>query len=729
MKVIKKNNTEEEFNVAKLISVLNRANNNLPKNKQISSEKIRDLVKIIVVKLTLEDKKITSSSIQSMTETVLIEHNLVELVKSYIIGCYENKLQYQMSVLDKSILDIISNQNTDVALENSNKNAMLNSTQRDYMAGEVSKSLTDRIYLTPSILKAEKKGAIHNHDKDYFVQSMTNCGLVNLKDMFEKGTNINGVQIETPKSLQTVATVASQIALNISSNQFGGQTMNLAHWVPYVDISRKKIKNRLLEEFKEIEIEVSDEKLNKLVEKELKKEIEASVQTFNYQINSMTGASGQSPFITLSLYLNDYKDSPKEKADLALLIEEFLKQRIKGIKNKAGHYVTQTFPKLIYVLEDDNVYKGQEYYWLTELAAECTAKRMVPDYISEKVMLEKKKNSKGESTVVIPMGCRSMLSVLENEPERTWGRFNLGVVTLNLPYIALESKGDIDEFWNLLDYYANLCKQSQLIRYKKLCGVPSDVAPVLWQHGAYARLKPGETIDKLLTKDNATVSLGYAGLFEAVKYLTGYSHTNTISHDFAISIMKKLNEYCDAWKEQTNLGWAVYGTPIESTTTKFAKACVRDFGTVDGENAREYITNSYHVHVTENINAFDKLNFESAFQELSTGGAISYVEVPNLTNNLEAVISVIQFIYEHIMYAELNCKTDFCYKCEYDGEIKPFYDEEGKPGWKCPGCGNTDTKTISVVRRTCGYLGSNSAGDLGWNSGRFSEIADRVLHL
>lgn len=729
MKVQKKDNRIEEFDIIKLINVLNKANNNLSKVKQLNSEDIRNLAKKIVEQIINQGNKVTSSTIEKTVEIVLIENNLVDLARAYIIGCYANKLQYQMSVLDDSVLKIISNQNKDVALENSNKNALLNSTQRDYIAGEISKSLTQRVLIPKKIIEAENKGAIHIHDKDYFIQPMNNCGLINLKDMFENGTNINGIQIDTPKSLQTAVTIATQIALNVSSNQYGGQTMNLAHLVPFIEVSRQKIKKRLMEEFNELEIEVSDEQLKKIAEKELKKEIESSVQTFNYQINSMTGASGQSPFITLSMYLNDFKDSPKEKEDLAILIEEFLKQRIKGIKNKAGHYVTQTFPKLIYVLEDDNVYEGQNYFYLTKLAAECTAKRMVPDYISEKVMLDKKKNSKGESTVVIPMGCRSMLSVLENEPTKTWGRFNIGVATLNLPYIALESKGNPEEFFKLLDYYSELIKEVQVIRCKKLCGVPSDVAPVLWQFGAYARLEQGETIDKLLTKDYATISLGYAGLFEAVKYLTGYSHTDDIAHNFAISIMKKLNEYCELWKEQTNLGWAVYGTPLESTTSKFAKSCIRDFGTVDGENIREYITNSYHVHVTENINAFDKLAFESEFQELSTGGAISYVEVPNLTRNLDAVISVLQFIYEHIMYAELNCKTDYCYNCEFDGEIKPYRDDKNNPGWRCPKCGNSDTKKLSIVRRTCGYLGSNSSGDIGWNSGRFSEIADRVLHL
>jgi len=729
MQVLKKDNTEESFDIMKIISVLNKANDSLAKAKQVSPEIIRDVADEVLEKLTEENKKFTTSNIQSKVETVLISHNLVALAKAYIIGCYEIKLQNQMSALDKSVMDIISNTNKAVALENSNKNAMLNSTQRDYIAGEISKSLAHRVFFTKEIEEAERKGAIHTHDLDYFIQPMNNCGLINLEDMFSNGTNINGIQIDTPKSLRTVATLASQIALNVSSNQYGGQTMNLSHWVPYVEVSRQKIRKRLVNEFADLGLEFTEEKLNKIVEKELHKEIEDSVQTFNYQINSMTGASGQSPFITLSMYLNDFKDSPKEKADLALLIEEFLRQRIKGLKNKDGHYMTQTFPKLIYVLEDDNTYEGQEYFWLTKLAAESTAKRMVPDYISEKMMLKNKTNSKGESTVVMPMGCRSMLSILEDEPTKTWGRFNLGVVTLNLPYIALESKGNPEKFWELLDYYADLCKQVQVIRYKKLLGTPSDVAPLLWQYGGYARLKPGEPIDKLLTKDYSTISLGYAGLFETVKYLTGFSHTNPAAHDFAIKVMEKLNEYCDKWKKETNLGWAVYGTPLESTTQSFANACVRDFGTVDGEHAREYITNSYHVHVTEQINAFEKLGFEAEFQNLSTGGAISYVEVPNLTKNIDAILAVIQYIYEHIMYAELNCKTDYCYNCGFEGEVKAHRDEEGNPGWICPVCGCTDTHKLQVIRRTCGYLGSNSAGDVGWNSGRFSEIEDRVLHL
>lgn len=728
MKVTKKDNKEESFDIIKIITVLNKANDSLQKNKQISSEKIKLLVNNVVDYLASIDNKITTKKIESVIETELIKNNYVELARAYIIGCYENKLQYHMSVLDKSVLSIISNNNDEVALENSNKNARLNSTQRDYIAGEVSKSLADRVIIPKQIMKAHKKGAIHIHDLDYFIQPETNCGLINLEDMFTNGTNINGVQIETPKSIQTAMTIATQIALNVSSNQFGGQSMNLSHFVPYVDSSRQKIKDRILENLADLSVEISEDKLNGIVEKELRKEISSAVQTFNYQINSMTGASGQSPFITLSLFLGDV-ESDNEKEDLAILISEFLQQRIKGIKNESGVYVAQTFPKLIYVLEEDNIYEDSKYYWLTKLAAECTAKRMVPDYVSKKKMLEIRKNSKGESTVVIPMGCRSQLSILEDEPNKTWGRFNHGVTTLNLPYIALESKGNIENFWKLLDYYADLAKQVQILRYKKLCGVKSDVAPVLWQHGAYARLKKGESIDKLLLKDYSTTSLGYAGLYEAVKYLTGHSHTEDLVKDFALSIMKKLNEYCELWKNQTNLGFSVYGTPLESTTSKFAKSCVRDFGTVDGENVRGYITNSYHVHVTESISAFSKLTFEAEFQNLSLGGAISYVEVPNLQNNIEAVLSIIKFIYENIMYAELNCKLDYCHECQFDGEIISHKDEEGNPGWKCPECENTDTTKLSIIRRTCGYLGSNSGGDLGWNTGRYEEITDRVLHL
>jgi anaerobic ribonucleoside-triphosphate reductase len=718
MKIIKTNKKEENFNIMKIITVLHKAN----EKSNATSEDIKKVANIVDIKAH-EIENLTTEKLRTIIENVLIENGLTDLARNYIIGNYKNDVKYQLSKLDESILDIISNSNTEVALENSNKNARINSTQRDYVAGEVSKSLYYRILGDKDVVEADKKGIIHRHDKDYYIQPMLNCCLINIEDMLQNGTNISGVQIDKPKSLRTAATIVSQISGVVASNQYGGQTINLGHLVPFVNISREKIKNKVKEDLALLNLNTSEEKINELVEKELKKEIQDSVQTMNYQWNTISSTNGQTPFVSLFMYINEQKDE-RNKSDLVLLIEEFLKQRIKGVKNSAGVYVTQTFPKLLYVLDETNVYEDRPYFWLTELAAQCTAKRMVPDYISEKVMLKNKKNKYGESVVVPPMGCRSQLSVLDEEPNRLWGRANLGVVTLNLPYVALESKGNPIEFWKLFDKYSNLIKKAQLDNYKKLLGTTSDVAPTLWQYGAYTRLQPGEKIDSYLTKDNCTVSFGYAGLYEAVKYMTGKSHTDSDAKDFAIAIMRKMNEYCELWKNETNLGWGVYGTPLESTTEKFAKACIRDFGTIDGETIKNYVTNSYHVVVREQIDAFTKFDFESEFQELSNGGAISYVEIPNMINNIPAVVKIIQYIYEHIMYAELNCKSDYCFKCGFDGELEAHRHEDGSQGWICPECGNDDTDKLSIVRRSCGYLGSQT-----WADGRYEEIIDRVLHL
>lgn len=725
MIVLKKSGITEHFDIMKIIKVLQKANYSC--EEMVSESDIVNVANNILNKLKNE-KSVSTHIIQRAIEKELISMGFVDLARSYIIGCYENKLQYQMSKLDDKIMSIINNNNDKVATENSNKNANLITTQRDYIAGEVSKRLSKKVLFSEEIVKAHDKGVVHQHDLDYTIQPMLNCCLVNLEDMFTNGTNINGVHIDTPKSLQTASTLASQISLVVSGSQYGGQTINLGHLVPFVEASRQKIKKRISEEMKVIGVDIEESQLVSLTELELKKEIKDSIQTLNYQWNTMSSSNGQTPFVSLFMYLGEQKTNEAKK-DLALLIEEILNQRIQGVKNKDGVYVSQTFPKLLYVLEEDNISEDSQFWYLTELSAKCTAKRLVPDYISEKMMLKHKVNSKGEGRVVAPMGCRSMLSVLDDNPDYLWGRANLGVTTINLAYVALESHGDIIKFWNLLEKYLNILHDSQIIKYKRLLGTKSDVAPTLWQHGALARLKPGEVIDSFLTKEHCTISLGYAGIHEAVKFLTGKSHLFDNQSSLAIEILNKLNEKCDKWKAQDNLGWAVYGTPLESTTERFAKACVRDFGTVDGENVRNYVTNSYHIHVTENVDAFTKLTFESEFQNLSTGGSISYVEVPNLQNNIDAVLSLMKHIYNTTMYAELNCKSDYCYECGFDGEVKAHVDDNGNKGWICPECGNHDTTKLMVVRRTCGYLGSNSSGDVGWTEGRYDEIGDRVLHL
>ena len=623
--------------------------------------------------------------------------------------------------LDRKILNLIDCKNEEVLQENSNKNPTINSTQRDYIAGEYSKDISNRLLLPEDIQKAHNEGLIHFHDMDYFIQKMHNCCLINLEDMLQNGTVISETKIDTPHSFTTACNIATQIIAQVASSQYGGATISLAHLAPFVDVSRKKIINNIKEELEISGATLTEEQIKEIAEERLKREIKSGIQTIQYQIVTLMTTNGQAPFITESMYLNEAKNE-QEKHDLAMIIEETLRQRYKGTKNKQGVYVTPTFPKLIYVLQDDNIHEGDEYYYLTIMAAQCTAKRMVPDYISEKKMKELK-----EGTVVIPMGCRSMLSPWkdENGNYKYWGRFNMGVVTLNIPYVALSSKGDKEVFWKKFDEALELVHKALLVRYNRLKGTTSDYAPILWQHGALSRLKPGETIDKLLVGGYATISLGYAGLYEAVRYMTGKSHTDPEATPFALDIMKRMNEKCKEWKEKENLGYAIYGTPLESTTYKFAKANQRRFGVIEGVTDKPYVTNSYHVHVTEPISIFDKFNFESQFQELSTGGAISYGESPSMLNNVEAIMKVLSHIYDHILYAEINSKSDYCYKCGYEGEIKLDKNEEtGEMIWSCPNCGNHDHKEMSIVRRTCGYLGNNM-----WNYGRTNEIHDRVLHL
>lgn len=714
MKIIKRNQSVEDMDIMKIISVLHKANRDV--EEKLTAEQIKEVAAEVASKISDDD---TTEHVQHLVEKTLIAHNYTDVAKAYIIACYEKAFQRQMTDLDKSILSVIQNKNDEIGLENSNKDPALVTTQRDYIAGEVSKSISRRLLLDEDIVEAHDRGLLHVHDMDYYIQPITNCGLLNLKDMFENGTMVANAMIDPPKSLQTAATVATQIIASVASNQYGGITMSMAHLAPYVDTSRQKYIEEVKHENVIYDMQLSEENIKSLAERRLAKEIKDSIQTINYQLNSYNTTAGQTPFITIFLSLCEAKEG-QERHDLSLLIEELLKQRIKGMKNKAGVYATQSFPKLIYVLEECNVTPESEYFYLTELSAKCTAKRMVPDYMSRKKLEEIK------GAVIPVMGCRSS-SNIDYSPQ-IYGKFNLGVVSINLPYIALSSGGDPEVFWKNLDDAMGLLYRAQMSRYKKLQGTKAGVAPILWSYGAYARLKEDEVIDELLKKEHSTISIGYIGLFEAVKYMSGKSHTDEVAHKFALDILNRMNSYAKKWTKETDLGWGIYGTPAESLTYKFAKACVRDFGTVDGEHNSMYLTNSYHVHVKEPIDAFNKLAIESEFQELSTGGAISYIETPNLQDNIPAVIAVLQYIYDNIMYAELNCKSDYCYKCGYSGEMNSFNNPDGSFGWECPECGNRDQKQLSVVRRTCGYLGENR-GTAGWNKGRFDEITDRVLHL
>ena len=721
MYVIKRDGSQVHFDAYKICEAINKANNAYEGSDKLSPKMIDETVEKINYKCSKLDRAVSVEEIQDMVEDCIMSLGRYRLAKEYITYRYKHALMRKSNDLDRKILNLIDCKNEEVLQENSNKNPTINSTQRDYIAGEYSKDISNRLLLPEDIQKAHNEGLIHFHDMDYFIQKMHNCCLINLEDMLQNGTVISETKIDTPHSFTTACNIATQIIAQVASSQYGGATISLAHLAPFVDVSRKKIINNIKEELEISGATLTEEQIKEIAEERLKREIKSGIQTIQYQIVTLMTTNGQAPFITESMYLNEAKNE-QEKHDLAMIIEETLRQRYKGTKNKQCVYVTPTFPKLIYVLQDDNIHEGDEYYYLTIMAAQCTAKRMVPDYISEKKMKELK-----EGTVVIPMGCRSMLSPWkdENGNYKYWGRFNMGVVTLNIPYVALSSKGDKEVFWKKFDEALELVHKALLVRYNRLKGTTSDYAPILWQHGALSRLEPGETIDKLLVGGYATISLGYAGLYEAVRYMTGKSHTDPEATPFALDIMKRMNEKCKEWKEKENLGYAIYGTPLESTTYKFAKANQRRFGVIEGVTDKPYVTNSYHVHVTEPISIFDKFNFESQFQELSTGGAISYGESPSMLNNVEAIMKVLSHIYDHILYAEINSKSDYCYKCGYEGEIKLDKNEEtGEMVWTCPNCGNHDPKEMSIVRRTCGYLGNNM-----WNYGRTNEIHDRVLHL
>ena len=718
MKIIKRNGSEEVFDINKIIKAVKKADIN-SEERSLSDGQIEDIAEYVEFKCNKLNRAVSVEEIQDMVENQIMATGAFELAKSYVRYRYKRSLVRKANTTDNRILSLIEYNNEDVKQENSNKNPAVNSVQRDYMAGEVSRDLTTRMLLPEDIVEADRQGIIHFHDSDYYAQHMHNCDLVNLEDMLQNGTVISGTMIEKPHSFSTACNIATQIIAQVASNQYGGQSISLAHLAPFVQVSRNKIRTEVLEEMKLVGTEYPDDILNEIVERRLKKEITKGVQTIEYQVITLMTTNGQAPFLTVFMYLNEAK-SESEKRDLAMIIEETLRQRYQGVKNEAGVWVTPAFPKLIYVLEDDNIEEGSEYFYLTELAAKCTAKRLVPDYISEKKMKELK-----EGNCFPVMGCRSCLSPWkdENGNYQFYGRFNQGVVTINLVDVALSSGGDMNKFWKIFDERLELCYRALMCRHNRLKGTLSDAAPILWQFGALARLKKGEPIDKLLYGGYSTISLGYAGLYECVKYMTGKSHTDPEATPFALDVMKHMNEACNKWKEETNIAFSIYGSPIESTTYKFAKCLQKRFGVIPGITDKSYITNSYHVFVGEEIDAFAKLKFESQFQALSTGGAISYVEVPDMKDNIPAVLQVIRFIYENIMYAELNTKSDY-QECGFDGEIQVVTDEEGKLVWECPHCGNRNQDTLNVARRTCGYIGTQF-----WNQGRTQEIKERVLHL
>lgn len=721
MKIIKRNGQEMTFDNSKIKNAIIKANLSVDDiSKRLSDEQIDKIVSKVTGECEAMGRAVGVEEIQDFVEFGIMEQGAFEVAKNYITYRYVRQLARQVNTTDQKIFSLIDCQNEEVKQENSNKNPTVNSVQRDYMAGEVSKDLTKRFLLPEHIWKAHEEGLIHFHDADYFAQRMHNCDLVNLEDMLQNGTVISNTLIEKPHSFSTACNIATQIVAQVASSQYGGQSISLAHLAPFVDVSRQKIRKEVEVELKEACGNADPEMVNKIAEKRVRAEINRGVQTIQYQVITLMTTNGQAPFVTEFLYLGEAKNE-REKEDLALIIEETLKQRYEGVKNEKSVAITPAFPKIIYVLEEDNIHPESKYYYLTELAAKCTAKRLVPDYISEKKMKELK-----EGNCFPVMGCRSALSPWkdENGNYKFYGRFNQGVVTINLVDVALSSDGDMKKFWKILDERLNLCYEALMCRHNRLKGTLSDAAPILWQHGAIARLKPGEKIDKLLYGGYSTISLGYAGLFECTKYMTGKSHTDPSATPFALEVMQRMNDACTKWKNETNIGFSIYGTPLESTTYKFAKCLQKRFGIIPGITDKNYITNSYHVHVTEHINAFDKLKFESQFQALSTGGAISYVEVPNMQDNIEAVLNVIKFIYDNIMYAELNTKSDYCQVCGYDGEIMIVEDEDGKLVWECPNCHNRDQTKMNVARRTCGYIGSNF-----WNQGRTQEIKDRVLHL
>ena len=725
MKIIKRNGSEAVFDITKIIAAITKANHVVPESQRLTKEQIIEISDHVQTSCLSRSHAMNVEEIQDLVEDEIMQTGAFEVARKYITYRYVQSLKRTHNTTDDKILSLIECNNEEVKQENSNKNPTVNSVQRDYMAGEVSKDLTMRMLLPPEIVKAHEEGIIHFHDADYYAQHMHNCDLVNLDDMLQNGTVISGTLIEKPHSFSTACNIATQIIAQVASSQYGGQSISLTHLAPFVDVSRKKIRRDVEAEMQDLGIAPGEEKLSEIVEKRLREEIKRGVQTIQYQVVTLMTTNGQAPFITVFMYLNEAGDNQRLKSDLAIVIEEMLRQRYQGVKNEAGVWITPAFPKLIYVLENDNIYEGQPYYYLTKLAAKCTAKSMVPDYISEKKMLEYKVDKNGEGHCFTCMGCRSFLTpyVDENGKPKYYGRFNQGVVTINLVDVALSSGGDFDKFWKIFDERLELCHKALMCRHNRLKGTLSDAAPILWQYGALARLKKGEPIDKLLYGGYSTISLGYAGLYECCKYMTGKSHTDPAAKPFALNVMQHMNDACTKWKEQHNIDFSLYGTPLESTTYKFAKCLQKRFGMVPGITDRNYITNSYHVHVTEQIDAFTKLKFESEFQRLSPGGAISYVEVPNMQDNLEAVIKVMQFIYENIMYAELNTKSDYCQVCGYDGEIS-IVQEDGKLVWECPKCHNRDQNKLNVARRTCGYIGTQF-----WNQGRTAEIKDRVLHL
>ena len=723
MKIIKRNGSEVPFDITKIITAVTKASDSVGGKSRLTREQINQIADDVTEQCQALNRAVSVEEIQDMVENKLMDMKAHDIARHYITYRYIQSLKRQTNTTDERILSLIECQNEEVKQENANKNPTVNSVQRDYMAGEISKDLTARLLLDPEIVKAHQEGLIHFHDSDYFAQHMHNCDLVNLEDMLQNGTVISGTYIEKPHSFSTACNIATQIIAQVASNQYGGQSISLTHLAPFVDVSRRKIANEV-----EVEMEgldVSAERKKEIVERRLRNEINRGVQTIQYQVVTLMTTNGQAPFITVFMYLGEARNA-QEKADLAIIIEETIRQRYQGVKNEAGVWITPAFPKLIYVLEEDNIRPGTPYYYLTELAAKCTAKRMVPDYISEKKMLELKVDKNGEGHCYTCMGCRSFLTPYvdpETGKPKYYGRFNQGVVTINLVDVALSSKGNFEKFWKIFDERLALCHRALQARHKRLLGTPSDAAPILWQYGALARLKKGEKIDKLLFGGYSTISLGYAGLYECVKYMTGKSHTDAGAKPFALSVMQHMNDKCNEWKKAENMDYSLYGTPLESTTYKFAKCLQKRFGIVPGITDKNYITNSYHVHVSEQIDAFTKLKFESDFQRLSPGGAISYVEVPNMQDNLEAVMSVLQFIYDNIMYAELNTKSDYCQCCGYDGEIR-IVEDDGKLVWECPKCGNRDQNKLNVARRTCGYIGTQF-----WNQGRTQEIKDRVLHL
>ena len=725
MKIIKRNGAEAVFDLEKIRTAIGKANSVVEEAARLTQLQIDRIAESVAIRCETMNRSLSVEEIQDLVEDQIMAHGAFEVAKKYITYRYTRSLVRQSNTTDDRILSLIECNNEEVKQENANKNPTINAVQRDYMAGEVSKDITARLLLPHDIVEAHDAGLIHFHDADYYAQHMHNCDLVNLEDMLQNGTVISGTLIEKPHSFSTACNIATQIIAQVASNQYGGQSISLTHLAPFVDVSRKKIRRSVEKEVETLGVPVSEDKIAEIVEQRLREEIQRGVQTIQYQVVTLMTTNGQAPFITVFMYLGEAR-SPQEKHDLAIIIEETLRQRYQGVKNEKGVWITPAFPKLIYVLEEDNIHPDSKYYYLTRLAAECTARRMVPDYISEKKMLELKVDKNGEGHCYTCMGCRSFLTpyVDENGKPKYYGRFNQGVVTINLVDVALSSGRDPEKFWKIFDERLDLCYRALMCRHNRLKGTLSDAAPILWQYGALARLKKGEPIDKMLYGGYSTISLGYAGLYECVKYMTGKSHTDPSATPFALDVMRYLNAACAKWKKETNIDFSLYGTPLESTTYKFAKCLQKRFGIVPGVTDRSYITNSYHIHVTEHVNAFDKLAFEAQFQALSPGGAISYVEVPDMQNNIDAVLEIMKFIYDNIMYAELNTKSDYCQVCGYDGEISAVEDEDGKLVWTCPNCGNRDQSKLNVARRTCGYIGTQF-----WNQGRTQEIKERVLHL